>query len=255
MGLMCGNLHLDVPDWCEPEWRGLLEACLEPNPAARPSMRELARQLEAIRDDEASQAAAAAAAATTASTATTATMATTAPPLPPRRSSPAAGVAAVTAAAALPAMALFQSQQQQQQVPVGASELQQQGGLSQPASEIAAPLMFSQQQLLAQVAQQQQLQQQHEQQHECIHLDQVAQVLLQQQVQHNMASAAALAAAAPGMGSTVALLPQQQPLLPISVGMAGPQQHLLQGLSAAQQCALQQQHDRQTSGVSHLQST
>jgi hypothetical protein len=52
MGLMCGNLHLDIPEWCEPEWRGLLEACLEPNPSARPSMRELARQLEAIRDQQ-----------------------------------------------------------------------------------------------------------------------------------------------------------------------------------------------------------
>lgn len=52
MGLMCGNLHLDVPDWCEPEWRGLLEAALEPNPIMRPSMRELARQLEAILEQQ-----------------------------------------------------------------------------------------------------------------------------------------------------------------------------------------------------------
>lgn len=52
MGLMCGNLHLDIPEWCEPEWRGLLEACLEPNPGNRPSMRELAKQLEAIRDQQ-----------------------------------------------------------------------------------------------------------------------------------------------------------------------------------------------------------
>eukprot|EP00878_Enallax_costatus_P013407 GHUV01014019.1.p1 GENE.GHUV01014019.1~~GHUV01014019.1.p1 ORF type:complete len:510 (+),score=243.60 GHUV01014019.1:621-2150(+) len=55
MGLMCGNLHLDIPEWCEPEWRGLLEACLEPNPSNRPSMRELARQLEAIRDQQLAQ--------------------------------------------------------------------------------------------------------------------------------------------------------------------------------------------------------
>ena len=52
MGLMCGNLSLPVPDDCEPEWRGLLEAALEPNPGARPSMRELAAQLEAIRDQQ-----------------------------------------------------------------------------------------------------------------------------------------------------------------------------------------------------------
>jgi len=55
MGLMCGNLHLDVPEWCEPEWRGLLEACLEPNPSNRPSMKELAKQLEAIRDQQQQQ--------------------------------------------------------------------------------------------------------------------------------------------------------------------------------------------------------
>ncbi|KIY99382.1 hypothetical protein MNEG_8576 [Monoraphidium neglectum] len=59
MGLMCGNLHLDVPSWCDAEWRGLLEACLEPNPGNRPSMKELARQLEAIRDQQAAQHAAA----------------------------------------------------------------------------------------------------------------------------------------------------------------------------------------------------
>lgn len=62
MGLMCGNLHLDVPSWCDAEWRGLLEACLEPNPANRPSMKELARQLEAIRDQQVAQQAADAAA-------------------------------------------------------------------------------------------------------------------------------------------------------------------------------------------------
>ena len=44
MGLMCGNLHLDVPEWCETEWRGLLEACLEPNPSNRPSMSQATRE-------------------------------------------------------------------------------------------------------------------------------------------------------------------------------------------------------------------
>jgi hypothetical protein len=52
LGLMCGSLHLDIPEWCEPEWRYLLEACMEPNPNNRPTMRELARQLEAIRDQQ-----------------------------------------------------------------------------------------------------------------------------------------------------------------------------------------------------------
>ncbi len=37
-----------VPDWCEPEWRGLMEACWEVNPAARPAFRDLAGHLEKI---------------------------------------------------------------------------------------------------------------------------------------------------------------------------------------------------------------
>lgn len=52
MGLMCGNLHLQVPESCEPEWRGLLETCIDYNPTSRPAMRDLAKQLEAIRDQQ-----------------------------------------------------------------------------------------------------------------------------------------------------------------------------------------------------------
>lgn len=47
-GLMVGNLAPEVPSWCEPEWRGLMEACWEPNPSSRPSFRDLAAQLEKI---------------------------------------------------------------------------------------------------------------------------------------------------------------------------------------------------------------
>lgn len=50
MGLMTGSVHLNVPEWCEPEWRGLLEACLDISPARRPSFKELASQLERIRN-------------------------------------------------------------------------------------------------------------------------------------------------------------------------------------------------------------
>ena len=50
MGLMTGSVHLSVPEWCEPEWRGLLEACLDVSPARRPSFKELAAQLERIHD-------------------------------------------------------------------------------------------------------------------------------------------------------------------------------------------------------------
>lgn len=52
MGLMCGNLQLQIPEWCEPEWRGLLEACCEPNPGNRPSFAELQRQLTAIYEQQ-----------------------------------------------------------------------------------------------------------------------------------------------------------------------------------------------------------
>jgi hypothetical protein len=48
MGLMTGNLHLPVPEWVEPEWRGLMEACWEPNSGARPTTSDLLKQLRAI---------------------------------------------------------------------------------------------------------------------------------------------------------------------------------------------------------------
>lgn len=48
MGLMTGNLHLPVPEWVEPEWRDLMEACWEPNSGARPTTSDLLKQLRAI---------------------------------------------------------------------------------------------------------------------------------------------------------------------------------------------------------------
>ena len=47
-GLMVGNMAPEVPHWCEPEWRGLMEACWEVNPSSRPAFRTLAGQLEKI---------------------------------------------------------------------------------------------------------------------------------------------------------------------------------------------------------------
>lgn len=35
MALVHGNLHLPIPRTCEPEWRGLIEACLETDPSCR----------------------------------------------------------------------------------------------------------------------------------------------------------------------------------------------------------------------------
>lgn len=52
VALATGALQLGLPAWCEPEWRGLVEAALDPRPEGRPTMRELAAQLEAIRDQE-----------------------------------------------------------------------------------------------------------------------------------------------------------------------------------------------------------
>ena len=48
---MVGNLAPEVPAWCEPEWRGLMEACWDVNPVSRPSFRVLATHLQEILDD------------------------------------------------------------------------------------------------------------------------------------------------------------------------------------------------------------
>ncbi|KXZ47269.1 hypothetical protein GPECTOR_36g121 [Gonium pectorale] len=47
-GLVHGNLHLAIPPACEPEWRSLVETCMDFNPANRPSFQELAMQLQEI---------------------------------------------------------------------------------------------------------------------------------------------------------------------------------------------------------------
>ena len=39
---------VQVPDWCEQEWRLAMESCWEVNPDHRPSLRDLARRLELI---------------------------------------------------------------------------------------------------------------------------------------------------------------------------------------------------------------
>ena len=48
MSLMHGSLHLQVPPECEPEWRGLVEHCMEPNPETRPTFKDLATKLEVL---------------------------------------------------------------------------------------------------------------------------------------------------------------------------------------------------------------
>ena len=45
-----GRLRLTIPEWCEPDWRALMESCWVEDPALRPSCRQLATHLERIRD-------------------------------------------------------------------------------------------------------------------------------------------------------------------------------------------------------------
>lgn len=44
MGLLHGSLHLAIPPSCEPEWRSLVETCMDPNPTNRPSFQVRGRR-------------------------------------------------------------------------------------------------------------------------------------------------------------------------------------------------------------------
>ena len=52
-GLMQGFLRPEIPYWVEDEWRILIESCLDFDPQARPSFRELSSKLERVRDEAA----------------------------------------------------------------------------------------------------------------------------------------------------------------------------------------------------------
>lgn len=45
-----GTARLPIPEWCEPEWRALMEACWIEDPTLRPTCRQLVAQLQRIRD-------------------------------------------------------------------------------------------------------------------------------------------------------------------------------------------------------------
>lgn len=51
-----GGARLIVPDWCEPQWRALMEGCWVVDPESRPTMRVIVRQLERLVRDAASSA-------------------------------------------------------------------------------------------------------------------------------------------------------------------------------------------------------
>lgn len=46
-----GTARLPIPEWCEPEWRAVMEACWIEDPALRPTCRQLTMQLQRIRDN------------------------------------------------------------------------------------------------------------------------------------------------------------------------------------------------------------
>lgn len=45
-----GSARLPIPEWCEPEWRAVMESCWVEDPTLRPTCRQLAVQLQRIRD-------------------------------------------------------------------------------------------------------------------------------------------------------------------------------------------------------------
>jgi hypothetical protein len=48
-----GTARLPIPEWCEPEWRAVMEGCWVEDPTLRPTCRQLALQLQRIRDNAA----------------------------------------------------------------------------------------------------------------------------------------------------------------------------------------------------------
>ncbi|WCJ29693.1 Protein kinase superfamily protein with octicosapeptide/Phox/Bem1p domain [Euphorbia peplus] len=47
-GIMKGTLRLEIPSWCDPRWRSLMERCWSSDPACRPSFSEIAKELRAM---------------------------------------------------------------------------------------------------------------------------------------------------------------------------------------------------------------
>ncbi|XP_008811866.1 uncharacterized protein LOC120109084 [Phoenix dactylifera] len=47
-GIIKGDLRPEIPTWCDPLWRSLMERCWSTDPASRPSFSEIAKELRAI---------------------------------------------------------------------------------------------------------------------------------------------------------------------------------------------------------------
>lgn len=44
-GIVNNTLRPQVPTWCDPEWKSLMESCWASDPAARPSFSEISQKL------------------------------------------------------------------------------------------------------------------------------------------------------------------------------------------------------------------
>ncbi|KAH7546461.1 hypothetical protein FEM48_Zijuj01G0203200 [Ziziphus jujuba var. spinosa] len=47
-GIIKGNLRPDIPTWCDPAWRSLMEKCWSRDPDSRPSFTEISKELRTI---------------------------------------------------------------------------------------------------------------------------------------------------------------------------------------------------------------
>uniref|UniRef100_A0A5B6Z5W1 Protein kinase domain-containing protein n=1 Tax=Davidia involucrata TaxID=16924 RepID=A0A5B6Z5W1_DAVIN len=47
-GIIKGNLRPEIPSWCDPAWRSLMERCWSSDPDSRPAFSEIAKELRAM---------------------------------------------------------------------------------------------------------------------------------------------------------------------------------------------------------------
>lgn len=47
-GIIKGNLRPEIPHWCDPAWRSVMERCWSSDPDARPTFSEIAKELRAM---------------------------------------------------------------------------------------------------------------------------------------------------------------------------------------------------------------
>lgn len=47
-GIVNNTLRPQIPTWCDPEWKSLMESCWAPEPAERPSFSEISQKLRSM---------------------------------------------------------------------------------------------------------------------------------------------------------------------------------------------------------------